>query len=57
MKEVKMAFIHIRGVIPPMITPFDENDMVDYDKFRRNTLIVDRRILWKILQHLMLSEH
>ncbi|WP_313164856.1 hypothetical protein [Sedimentibacter sp.] len=52
-----MAFIHIRGVIPPMITPFDENDMVDYDKFRRNTLIVDRRILWKILQHLMLSEH
>ncbi len=52
-----MAFIHIRGVIPPMITPFDENDKADYDKFRRNTLIVDRRILWKILQHLMLSEH
>ncbi|NYB73994.1 dihydrodipicolinate synthase family protein [Sedimentibacter hydroxybenzoicus DSM 7310] len=31
-----MAFIHIRGVIPPMITPFDEKDEVDYDKFRRN---------------------
>lgn len=31
-----MAFIHIKGVIPPMITPFDENDKVDYDKFRRN---------------------
>lgn len=31
-----MAFIDIKGVIPPMITPFNENDEVDYDKFRRN---------------------
>ena len=31
-----MSFISIKGVIPPMITPFDENDMVDYDKFIRN---------------------
>ncbi len=27
-----MSFIKIKGVIPPMITPFDENDMVDYEK-------------------------
>lgn len=31
-----MAFINIKGVIPPMITPFDENDKVDYGKFIRN---------------------
>ncbi len=27
-----MSFIKIKGVIPPMITPFDEDDMVDYEK-------------------------
>jgi len=31
-----MAFINIKGVIPPMITPFDKNDMVDYGKFIGN---------------------
>ena len=31
-----MAFINIKGVIPPMITPFDEDDRVDYGKFTRN---------------------
>ena len=31
-----MAFINIKGVIPPMITPFDEDDKVDYGKFIRN---------------------
>ena len=31
-----MSFINIKGVIPPMITPFDENDKVDYGKFIRN---------------------
>ena len=31
-----MAFIDIKGVIPPMITPFDENDGVDYDRFAGN---------------------
>ncbi len=31
-----MAFIDIEGVIPPMVTPFDEHDKVDYDKFIRN---------------------
>lgn len=33
-----MAFFKIKGVIPPMITPFDEHDMVDYDKFTENIL-------------------
>lgn len=27
-----MTFIKIKGVLPPMVTPFDENDKVDYDK-------------------------
>lgn len=31
-----MAFIKIKGVLPPMVTPFDENDKVDYDKHARN---------------------
>ncbi len=31
-----MAFIKIKGVLPPMVTPFDENDKVDYDKHVRN---------------------
>lgn len=31
-----MAFIDINGVIPPMITPFDKNDGVDYDRFAGN---------------------
>jgi 4-hydroxy-2-oxoglutarate aldolase len=31
-----MTFINIKGVIPPMITPFDEHDKVDYDKFIEN---------------------
>lgn len=31
-----MAFIKIKGVLPPMITPFDENDEVDYNKHVRN---------------------
>jgi len=31
-----MTFINIKGVIPPMITPFGENDMVDYGKFIGN---------------------
>lgn len=31
-----MAFINIKGVIPPMITPFDEHDKVDYYKFIEN---------------------
>ena len=31
-----MLFINIKGVIPPMITPFDESDRVDYGKFIRN---------------------
>ncbi|WP_312700168.1 dihydrodipicolinate synthase family protein [Sedimentibacter sp.] len=31
-----MAFIDIKGVIPPMITPFEENDGVDYDRFTGN---------------------
>jgi 4-hydroxy-2-oxoglutarate aldolase len=33
-----MVFIKIKGVIPPMITPFDEHDNVDYDKFIRNVV-------------------
>ncbi|MGM0396786.1 MAG: dihydrodipicolinate synthase family protein [Bacillota bacterium] len=31
-----MSFIKIKGVIPPMITPFDKNDMVDYEKHVHN---------------------
>ena len=31
-----MSYFKIQGVIPPMITPFKENDDVDYDKFVRN---------------------
>lgn len=31
-----MAFIKIKGVLPPMVTPFDENDKVDYDKHVKN---------------------
>ena len=31
-----MEYFKIKGVIPPMITPFDENDDVDYDKFVAN---------------------
>lgn len=31
-----MAFLKIKGVIPPMITPFNENDEVDYDKHVKN---------------------
>ena len=31
-----MSYFKIKGVLPPMITPFDENDNVDYDKFANN---------------------
>lgn len=31
-----MAYFKIKGVLPPMVTPFDENDKVDYDKHVRN---------------------
>jgi 4-hydroxy-2-oxoglutarate aldolase len=31
-----MAYFKIKGVIPPMITPFKENDEVDYDKHIKN---------------------
>ncbi|HBD64614.1 MAG TPA: dihydrodipicolinate synthase family protein, partial [Clostridiales bacterium] len=31
-----MAFFKIKGVIPPMITPFKENDEVDYEKHVSN---------------------
>lgn len=31
-----MAYFKIKGVIPPMITPFDENDNVDYEKHVKN---------------------
>lgn len=31
-----MSYFKIKGVIPPMITPFDENDDVDYDKHISN---------------------
>lgn len=31
-----MPYFKIKGVIPPMITPFSENDDVDYDKFVDN---------------------
>lgn len=27
-----MSYFKIKGVIPPMVTPFDENDEVDYEK-------------------------
>jgi 4-hydroxy-2-oxoglutarate aldolase len=31
-----MAYFKIKGAIPPMITPFNENDEVDFEKFVRN---------------------
>ncbi len=31
-----MAYLKIKGVIPPMITPFSENDEVDYEKHEKN---------------------
>jgi len=31
-----MAYFKIKGVLPPMITPFNENDEVDYDKHVKN---------------------
>lgn len=31
-----MAYFKIKGAIPPMITPFNENDEVDFEKFARN---------------------
>ena len=31
-----MAYFKIKGVIPPMITPFDEDDKVDYEKHIKN---------------------
>ena len=31
-----MAFFKIKGVIPPMITPFKDNDEVDYEGFVKN---------------------
>lgn len=31
-----MAYFKIKGVIPPMITPFNENGEVDYEKFEYN---------------------
>lgn len=31
-----MAFFKIKGVLPPMITPFNENDEVDYEKHVKN---------------------
>ena len=31
-----MSYFKVKGVIPPMITPFDEDDNVDYDKFVNN---------------------
>lgn len=31
-----MAYFKIKGVIPPMITPFNENDEVDYEKHKIN---------------------
>ena len=31
-----MSYFKIKGVIPPMITPFNENDEVDYEKHVKN---------------------
>jgi 4-hydroxy-2-oxoglutarate aldolase len=31
-----MSYFEIKGVIPPVITPFKENDEVDYEKFSGN---------------------
>jgi 4-hydroxy-2-oxoglutarate aldolase len=31
-----MSYFEIKGVIPPVITPFKENDVVDYEKFSTN---------------------
>lgn len=31
-----MSYFEIKGVIPPVITPFKENDEVDYEKFSSN---------------------
>lgn len=31
-----MSYLSIEGVIPPMITPFDEHDEVDYNRFIKN---------------------
>jgi len=31
-----MSYFEIKGVIPPVITPFKENDEVDYEKFSTN---------------------
>lgn len=31
-----MAYFKIKGVIPPMITPFNEKDELDYDKHEKN---------------------
>ncbi len=31
-----MTYFEIKGVIPPVITPFKENDEVDYEKFSSN---------------------
>jgi len=31
-----MSYFEIKGVIPPVITPFRENDQVDYEKFSSN---------------------
>lgn len=33
---VKVAYFKIKGVIPPMITPFDERGEVDYEKHVKN---------------------
>lgn len=35
-RRIIMAYIDISGVIPPMITPFDHNGDVDFDKFEDN---------------------
>lgn len=35
-EEDNMPYFKIRGTIPPVITPFDENDDVDYDKYIAN---------------------
>ncbi|MFO7886682.1 MAG: dihydrodipicolinate synthase family protein [Eubacteriales bacterium] len=31
-----MPYFEIKGVIPPVITPFKENDKVDYEKYSKN---------------------
>ena len=42
-----MSFINIKGVIPPMITPFDENNKVDYGKFIENGMNLKARELYE----------